>query len=48
MRVVLETARRELRIAPAPRTEERMRLSGVTLIPSHGGAVVLAPLQAVV
>jgi cytochrome P450 len=41
MRTVLEVARDHVRLAPAPGREERMRLSGVTLIPARGGAVVL-------
>jgi cytochrome P450 len=41
MRVVLDTARRRLTLAPAPGPQERMRLSGVTLIPSRGGELVL-------
>jgi hypothetical protein len=41
LRTVLETAMHRFAIAPAPGRPEHMRLSGVTLIPSRGGRVVL-------
>jgi cytochrome P450 len=41
LRTVLQTALRRLTIDAAPGRPEHMRLSGVTLIPSRGGRVVL-------
>jgi cytochrome P450 len=45
MRVVLRVALRRFSLSAPPRQEESIRLSGVTLIPSRGGSVILRPLR---
>jgi cytochrome P450 len=43
MRIVLEETLRRFRVQPAPGPEEKIRLHGLTLVPSRGAQVVLQP-----